>query len=219
MTAGMGDVVIAPLYQALRRRGVEFEFFHRVDALHLDDSRQAIDAITMGRQVRLADGVDRLRTADPGRAVCPSSRHAPLADQIQIRADRWPRIAFRPARRRRDPGAAPRCRLRSRRAGRVARHGPIVGKELIDDRPEWRDMTTHVRTVATQAFQLWLRPDRPTRWAGTTPASRPAATSPRSTRGRRCRRRCGPRTGPTHDRPHTVGLLLRSLETRRGRQR
>ncbi len=32
MTAGMGDVVIAPLYQALRRRGVTFEFFHRVDA-------------------------------------------------------------------------------------------------------------------------------------------------------------------------------------------
>ena len=41
MTAGMGDVVFAPLYQALRRRGVEFEFFHRVDALHLDERRQA----------------------------------------------------------------------------------------------------------------------------------------------------------------------------------
>ena len=37
MTAGMGDVVIAPLYQVLRRRGVRFEFFHRVDGLHLDD--------------------------------------------------------------------------------------------------------------------------------------------------------------------------------------
>ena len=36
MTAGMGDVVMAPLYQALRKRGVQFEFFHRVDALHLD---------------------------------------------------------------------------------------------------------------------------------------------------------------------------------------
>ena len=32
MAAGMGDVVFAPLYQALRRRGVGFEFFHRVDA-------------------------------------------------------------------------------------------------------------------------------------------------------------------------------------------
>ncbi len=51
MTAGMGDVVIAPIYQALRRRGVQFEFFHRVDSLHLDEHRLAIDAITMGRQV------------------------------------------------------------------------------------------------------------------------------------------------------------------------
>jgi uncharacterized protein with NAD-binding domain and iron-sulfur cluster len=35
----------------------------------------------------------------------------------------------------------------------------LVAAELIDDRPEWRDMTTHVATVATQAFQLWLGPD------------------------------------------------------------
>src|SRR4029077_5496754 len=34
----------------------------------------------------------------------------------------------------------------------------LVAGELIADRPEWRDMTTHLRTVATQAFQLWLRP-------------------------------------------------------------
>ena len=38
MTAGMGDVVMAPMYEVLRRRGVRFEFFHRVDALHLDET-------------------------------------------------------------------------------------------------------------------------------------------------------------------------------------
>ena len=38
----------------------------------------------------------------------------------------------------------------------------VVARELIEDRPEWRDMTTHVRTVATQAFQIWLDPDEPT---------------------------------------------------------
>jgi uncharacterized protein with NAD-binding domain and iron-sulfur cluster len=37
----------------------------------------------------------------------------------------------------------------------------IVAAELIDDQPEWRAMTDHVRTVATQAFQVWLRPDEP----------------------------------------------------------
>src|SRR3954468_20724510 len=59
MSAGMGDVVIAPLYQALRRRGVRFEFFPWVGALHLDRRHHAIDAIAIGRQVRLAEGVDQ----------------------------------------------------------------------------------------------------------------------------------------------------------------
>ena len=38
---------------------------------------------------------------------------------------------------------------------------PIIAEELVADRPEWLDMTTHVRTVATQAFQIWLRPTEP----------------------------------------------------------
>jgi hypothetical protein len=37
----------------------------------------------------------------------------------------------------------------------------LVASELVDDRPEWREMVTHVGTVATQAFQVWLRPDEP----------------------------------------------------------
>ena len=94
MTAGMGDVVIAPLYQALRRRGVEFEFFHRVDALHLDDRRQAVEAITMGRQVRLADGVNDYEPLTKSAAF-PSSPTAPLAEQLDEHAASatWNRIS------------------------------------------------------------------------------------------------------------------------------
>ena len=125
MTAGMGDVVIAPLYQALRRRGVEFEFFHRVDALHLDDRRQAVEAITMGRQVRLADGVDRLRTADHGCGGLPvfPDRAAGRTDLDGHAQSTTSESHFGAARRRRDASAAPGRRLRPRRAGRVARHG------------------------------------------------------------------------------------------------
>ncbi len=81
MTAGMGDIVFAPLYQALRRRGVEFEFFHRLDGLHLDAQHQAIDAISMGRQVRLADGVDHYEplTTVRGLPVFPAQ---PLSYQL-----------------------------------------------------------------------------------------------------------------------------------------
>src|SRR5262249_37307874 len=44
MQAGMGDVVFAPLYEVLARRGVRFEFFHRLENVHLSDpSAMGID--------------------------------------------------------------------------------------------------------------------------------------------------------------------------------
>ncbi|MFZ1162075.1 FAD-dependent oxidoreductase [Mycobacterium sp.] len=166
MTAGMGDIVIAPLYQALRRRGVEFEFFHRLDALHLDDQHLAIDSITMGRQVRLADGLTSYEplTTVRGLPVFPS---VPLADQLadgQIPDGGWQSLETH-------------WSDRTDAETRLLRRGvdfdhvvlavsvgmlPIVADELIDDRIEWREMTSRVRTVATQAFQIWLRPDEPT---------------------------------------------------------
>ncbi|CAN5303860.1 hypothetical protein BH09ACT8_BH09ACT8_24900 [soil metagenome] len=161
MTAGMGDIVIAPLYQCLRRRGVDFEFFHRVDALHLDSHHQAIETITMGRQVQLADDTDHyepLIKVD-GLPVFPN---APLLDQLATRSEQ------------RLDDLESHFAARDDAETRVLRRGfdfehvvlaaslgmvQIVAAELITDRPEWREMTTHLRTVATQSFQLWLRPD------------------------------------------------------------
>lgn len=158
MTAGMGDVVIAPLYQTLRRRGVRFEFFHRLDALHLDRRHQAIESITIGRQVQLADGVDQYEPLTTVRGL-PVFPDAPLPDQIQ------PGV--------RTADLESHFGRRNDVEKRVLRRGvdfdhvvlatslgmvELVTSELIADRPEWRDMTTHLHTVATQAFQIWLRP-------------------------------------------------------------
>ena len=211
MTAGMGDVVIAPLYQALRQRGVDFEFFHRVDALHLDDSRLAVDAITIGRQVRLADGIDRYEPLTRVRGL-PVFPHAPLADQVQSGVSDSLETHFSP---------------RDDVETRVLRRGvdfdhvvlavslgmvPIVGKELIEDRPDWRDMTAHVRTVATQAFQIWLRPaDHALGWhqpgvttSGYVPPFDTWASMPQT---------LWAEDWPVADRPGTVGYFCGSLET------
>ena len=37
MKAGMGDVIFAPFYEVLRRRGVKFEFFHKLTNVGLND--------------------------------------------------------------------------------------------------------------------------------------------------------------------------------------
>jgi uncharacterized protein with NAD-binding domain and iron-sulfur cluster len=57
MTAGMGDVVFAPLHQVLVRRGVHLRYFHNVGALIPDDTGSSIEAITFRRQAP-ADVVD-----------------------------------------------------------------------------------------------------------------------------------------------------------------
>lgn len=159
MTAGMGDVVIAPLYQALRRRGVEFEFFHRVDALHLDERHQVVETITMGRQVRLADGVNHYEPLTrigglpvfPDRALAdqlaPDARVGELESHFGERADVETIVLRR--------GVEFDHVVLAASLGMVE----LVAGELIADSPRWRDMTTHLRTVATQAFQLWLRPE------------------------------------------------------------
>ena len=54
MRAGMGDVVFAPLYQALRRRGVQFRFFHRLDDLHLSPDGRSVRSVSLGRQVTVS---------------------------------------------------------------------------------------------------------------------------------------------------------------------
>jgi len=164
MTAGMGDVIIAPIYQALRRRGVEFEFFNRVDSLHLDDRRQAVDAITLGLQAELADGVGHYEplVRSKGLPVFPA---APVPGQLagEHPEQDWHHLETHFGARR-EVGS------------RVLRRGtdfddvilavslgmiPVVAAELMADRREWQEMTTHVRTVATQAVQLWFRPDEP----------------------------------------------------------
>lgn len=158
MTAGMGDVIIAPIYQALRRRGVRFEFFHRLDALHLDDHRHRIEAITMGRQVEFADGLDTYEPLIPadGLPVFPALPRyeqlkattdlADLESHFGERADVETRILRR--------GIDFDHVVLAASLGMIE----LVAGELIADRPEWREMTAHVRTVATQSFQLWLRP-------------------------------------------------------------
>jgi len=59
MRGGMGDIISGPLYEVLKRRGVKFQFFHRVRALRPGKDRQGRDVITgveIDKLVRLKPG-------------------------------------------------------------------------------------------------------------------------------------------------------------------
>src|SRR5262249_48806505 len=58
-------VVFTPLYLVLRRRGVKFKFFHRVEELVPTADGRSIAAVRVGRQATLTPG------AKPPPAGCP----------------------------------------------------------------------------------------------------------------------------------------------------
>ena len=168
MTAGMGDVVFAPLYEAMRGRGVEFEFFHRVDGLHVSDDGLAIDAISLARQVDLAEENERYEPLVRVGGL-PAFPNAPLVEQLSAvdgsdLADLESHWCQR-------PDAGRRLLRRGQDFDAVVLAIPvamaaIVCRELVAQRREWHSMVEHLSTTATQAFQVWVREDeRSLGWA------------------------------------------------------
>ncbi|MGZ6972519.1 MAG: NAD(P)-binding protein [Acidimicrobiia bacterium] len=169
MQAGMGEIVFAPLYQVLNARGVEFRFFHRVDALRLTPAGDAIGAVEFGVQARPTNGAGAY---DPLVRVkgLPCWPAAPIAEQLDD-ARAIENLDFEsfwsPTR------DVDRRTLVAGEDFDVVVFGislgmvPYVCADLVAHAPEWRAMVDHVATVPTQAFQLWLRADeRALGWEG-----------------------------------------------------
>jgi uncharacterized protein with NAD-binding domain and iron-sulfur cluster len=169
MQAGMGEVIFAPLYQVLRNRGVEFRFFHRVDALRLSPDGRSIGSVEIGVQADVTRGVDRY---DPLIRVkgLPCWPSAPLDQQLRDpEAVRGLGLEsfWSP---RRDTGL---CTLTAGRDFDFVVFGmslgmvPHVGADLVAHSHAWRSMSDNIGTVATQSLQLWLREDeRALGWHG-----------------------------------------------------
>jgi uncharacterized protein with NAD-binding domain and iron-sulfur cluster len=185
MDAGMGDVVFAPLYLVLKRRGVKFEFFHKVKHLGLDDSKTEIATIEMERQVRVHDHlkapswVESLGGLAPlehgeywplmevkGLPCWPSE---PLYDQLEYGhhlEDGW-RTFNLESHWSAWPGGEPRTLHKGEDFDRVVLGISLGGlpeicSELIEhDERElgWKAMVDNVATVPTHGMQLWTRPD------------------------------------------------------------
>lgn len=161
MNAGMGDTIFAPLYKELKKRGVKFEFFHRVTNLGLNSEKNAIASIQMARQVTLKNpsaGYDPLIEVK-GLHCWPSE---PLYDQIvegeQLQREQinlesfwtpWKDVET--------------ITLNYQDDFDIVVQGisiaafPFICKEL-EANTEWKEMVENIQTVTTQGGQLWLKP-------------------------------------------------------------
>ncbi len=155
MQAGMGEVVFAPLYQALAARGVQVRFFHRLDRVALAPDGRSVAALHLTRQADLRD--DR-ESYEPlvrvGGLPCWPDRplQAQLRDDPGEDCESWSWAG---------PGMGPQT-LRAGEHFDVAVLAvsvgmvPHVAGELVAASPRWRTMVDSVATVGTRAAQLWL---------------------------------------------------------------
>ena len=164
MDAGMGETVFSPFYLALKKRGVKFEFFHRVENLGLSADKKSVATIDMSRQASLKgadyDALLPMRLND-GKIfhVWPSE---PFADQLAsaVPGPDEPSFESRWC-------AVPPVEKRTLRAGvdfdTVVLGVSIAGVKAISTElaavsQPWCEMVGRIKSVRTQAVQIWLLP-------------------------------------------------------------
>lgn len=167
MQAGMGDVVFAPFYQVLKQRGVKFEFFHKVRALHIDPSDPTqIGSIEIERQVNVKSGIGGYEPLVDVKGL-PCWPSLPLFDQIEdgdkLR-EGWDKLNYNLESRWSSWTPVETRALRKGTDFDLVVLGISLGAlseicaELVLTNGRWRAMVEGVTTVQTLAMQLWLSP-------------------------------------------------------------
>ncbi len=166
--AGTGETIIAPLYEVLKKRGVKFEFFNKVESISLDNSKTEIQSVDIGIQATLAPGVktyDPL-TIDPktGLIGWPAKPHYGQLAQGETLRQRaadgepvnlesywtdWKPVEQKTLVRGEDFDEL----VLAISIGAF----PYICRELIDASDKWKTMVAALPAIQTQSFQIWLR--------------------------------------------------------------
>ncbi len=166
MQAGMGDTVFTPFYKVLKQRGVKFRFFHRVNQLRLSQTGQYIETIDLGIQATLTEAAKRAN---------PDGEYWPLTPPIHG-LECWPSEPLYSQLEQGRTIEQGRFDLESpwtpwQDVGKLSiRRGvdfdlvvlgisvaalPWIGPELARANPDWQAMLDGIKTVQTQACQVW----------------------------------------------------------------
>lgn len=170
---GTADVIVSPIYQVLKKRGVDFKFFHEVEQIHYAENGE-IEKVTIGKQVNLKSGLDEFNPIQFLKGLYVWAEHPfwqwdELANQIdptQLEALKngnngkgtnllsawsgWKNETFE--------------MTKGNDFDQIVLAIPVDGlkficKEIIEKDKKWKDMVDNVKTVQTQAVQLWLKKD------------------------------------------------------------
>lgn len=167
MSAGMGDIVFAPLYEVLKKRGVAFEFFHRLESVHLAEpadlapgESRYVKSLTFDVQAR-TDEPEYAPLIDVDGLPCWPAEpdYDQLVDGDRMRTEGWQFESF-----------WDRNKIGSKTLHVVEDFDfvvlgvgigaiPYLCEEIVESDERWRAMVEHVQSVPTQAFQVWLNED------------------------------------------------------------
>jgi len=159
MQAGMGDTIFGPFHDVLARRGVKFEFFHRVDQLEVAGGR--VTKIHIGRPVTPKGDYDPMVEVKGLRSWPSTPRYELLVEGAELQAsgcdleDWWTDWVDR---------GTPLV-LEDGKDFDVCILGTAIGtykdvaEAVLRASPKMMAMVERIATTQTQALQLWLGPD------------------------------------------------------------
>ena len=154
MNGGMGDAIFAPLFLALQKRGVRFEFFRRVRNLGLSFDSRRVEHIQIDVQATVKNQPYDPLIVVKGLYCWPSEPKTALLNQrVDHDLESWWRA----------PAPVTSIVLNRGEHFDIVVNGmalgtqPFVASELIQTNADWRQMVARTAVVRTQAFQLWLK--------------------------------------------------------------
>lgn len=159
--AGTGEIIIAPLYEVLKARGVKFEFFHKVEALRLSGDKKTVAAVDITVQATLKDPAVGYQPLFAVKDL-PCWPARPLYEQLvqgdALRVGDYDLESWWTA-------WDPKLPTLTLEAGRDYDHlvlaisigaFPHIAPELAGASTRWQDMVANIPTIQTQQVQIWL---------------------------------------------------------------
>jgi uncharacterized protein with NAD-binding domain and iron-sulfur cluster len=163
MQAGMGDTIFTPMYEVLKKRGVKFEFFHKVQNVVMSEDQQSIDSVEGAIQATLKNTDEEYQPLVDVKGL-PCWPSMPLYDQL-VQGDelKTEKINLESA-------WTPWKNVGSFSLKKGIDYDHIVlgiaidalkpiCADIITAKPSWQQMMDKMIAVPTQALQLWFKPD------------------------------------------------------------